>query len=74
MRGNDELSVQNKMLPEEQKVCALSTTFQTKNKKSGRYRQIVAYLLYQNCDVSTPTTSPYDINVPTAFSDFLSKL
>lgn len=74
MRGNDDLSVQIKMLPEKQKVCALSTTVQMQNKKSGRNRQILAYLLYLNCDVSTPTTSPYDINVPTAFGDFILKL
>lgn len=74
MRKNDVLSEQNKILPEKQKVCALSTIFQMENKKSGTYRQIVAYLLYLNCDVSTPTISSYDINVPSAFSDSLLKL
>lgn len=70
MRENDDLSIQNKMLLEKQKACALSldTSFQMENKKSGRYRQILEYLLYLNCNVSTPTISPYDINIPKVIS------
>lgn len=76
MRENDDLSAKNKMLSEKQKVYALSlnTSFQIENKKSGSYRQIVAYLQYLNCYVSTPTISSYDINIPSDFSDFLLKL